>query len=91
MNYKTIDFLLKYAEIGVLVSMEKANAIKSEELKQEYIEIKKELLKPKETNKETTEKTTKPEEKKESPVKKWFKGVGERQRKYQEKKKGSIM
>ena len=90
MNKETTNFLLKYAKIGVLKSRGKLDDIESEELLQEYIEIKKELLGSKDTE-EIRKNTPKPGENKEGAVKKWFKGIGERQRKYQKENKGNIM
>lgn len=90
MNKQQVEFLLKYAEIGVLLSMESSNAIKSEELKQEYIKIKKELTNaeqdaPVKNNQKNSG------EKKENAATKWFKGIGDRQRKYQEEHKKDVI
>ena len=79
---------MRTAEVGVLISMENSNAIKSEELKQTYIDIKKQLAQSVDTtparNKEN------PGEKK-SAVKDWFKGIGGRQRKFQEEHKDGLI
>lgn len=91
MDKETKNFLLKYSKIGVLASMKKLDEIESDELKEEYIRIKKELSESENTQTQTKKNTTKPGEEKESAVKTWFKGIGERQRKYQEKNKGKIM
>lgn len=94
MNKEQTTFLLKYAKIGVLASKGASDEIEFEELKQGYHNIKKELTKPEEVSKEdnpTKKDEDKPGEKKESAVKKWFKGIGTRQRKYQEEHKGDPM
>lgn len=82
-----IEFLLQYAKVGILKTMEGLDPIASEELKQEYIRIKKEVTKktpPFPMEKENLEK-------KPSAIKKWFSGIGDRQRKYQEIHKGELL
>jgi len=74
-------FLLKYAKIGVLESLKNLDEIDAEELKQEYLRIKQELKSPQET---------KGSNKKESVVKKWFRGIGNRRRKYLNEHKGNL-
>lgn len=85
-----IEFLLQYAKVGILKTMENLDPIASEELKQEYLRIKRELTQIK---KELTQKNITPsvpmerpkkEEQKPSAVKKWFSGIGDRQKKYKE-------
>ncbi len=63
--------------------METLDPIEREELKQEYIRIKASVL----YNPSTVDGTTKNKDEKPSAVVKWFKGIGDRQRAYQEKNK----
>jgi len=90
MNKPQTDFLLKYAKIGILAEKDKVDDIQYDEIKEEYLNIKKELLVPKEdTPVKSEQKNT--GEKKKGAVSKWFGGIGDRQRKYQEAHKEDIV
>lgn len=89
MNLGQIEFLLRYAKIGVLEEMKKRDPIESESLKQEFIQIRNDL---KNGSKQQTPNETKTDsDKKPSAIKNWFQGIGDRQRKYQETNKGKLM
>ncbi len=88
MDKAKINFLLDYAKIGVLSEMKNMDEIEAEEIKQKYMQIKKEVKEGSETIEKSTQKK---ETGKDGPVKKWFSGIGDRQKKYQESKKGGLM
>lgn len=78
---KDLNFLLHYAKMGVLEEIRKKDPIEAEEIKQKYIQIKQRLKKPSdEVEKTSSDKVAKTG----SAVKDWFKGIGDRQRKYKE-------
>ena len=82
MNKET-KFLLHYAKIGVLASLDSLDAIAKDELKTEFIRIKTKLT-------SNTEEITKKESKKDSAVRKWFSEIGDRQRAYRKEHKGEL-
>lgn len=85
MEKEKIDFLLKYAKNGILSSKSVLDDIEYEEIKQKYLDIKQELIKGTKTFKSSENKD------KSSAVKNWFKGIGDRQRKYQESHKDDLI
>ena len=89
MNKKQIEFLLKYAKIGILESKKSSDDIEYREITDEYISIKKELTNPQEDAPVKTQAKT--GEKKDGAVVNWFKGIGDRQKKFQETKKEGIV
>lgn len=96
MNKEQLDFLLKYAKKGVLSSKKDYDEIEYEEIKDQYIRIKTELINISQSIQSVPEtmekiKDTIPGEKKESAVKTWFSGIGDRQRKYKETHKDEIV
>ncbi len=81
---KNIEFLLRYAKLGVLSEMDKSDKITAEELKDKYLAVKKSFeddapkkQMPKKMNAEGKTK-----------VGKWLQGVGDRRRTYLEEHKG---
>ncbi len=98
MNKEQLDFLLKYAKKGVLTSKKELDEIEYEEIKEKYMNIKTELTNPMSQSiqsvpgaLEKIKDISLPGEKKESAAKKWFNGIGERQKKYQEAHKDSLI
>jgi len=85
-----IEFLLQYAKVGILKTMEDLDQIASEELKQEYIRIKNDLKKKKPVQKLPTFESSH-DEKKPGAIRRWFSGIGDRQRKYQELHKDEVL
>jgi len=90
MKQDQILFLLKYAKKGVLSSMKNMDPIESEELKHKYIKIKNDLLDSTPSNKSDINASKKNNDKA-SVVKKWFSGIGDRQKKYKETHKDSLI
>ena len=95
-NKEKIDFLLRYAKVGILESLSKLDEIEKEELKTKYIGIKIELTNPVSQSVQSVpgglekiKDTSRTGE--ENAAKKWFKGIAGRQKKYQEEHKGGIM
>ena len=84
---ENIEFLLRYAKKGVLVTMKDLDPIESEELKQRYISIKRELT----STPQNASQSIKKGAEKPSAVKKWFSGIGDRQKKYQDAHKDDII
>lgn len=94
MNKEQVEFLLKYAKIGVLVSKDALDEIEFEELKQEYLNIKKELLESEQTNNPVGKQPSnqhKPGEKKQGAMARYFGGIRGRQEKYKEAHKEDIV
>ena len=83
---KDIDFLLRYAKDGVLQTMAKLDEIEAEELKMQFIDIRKRLSGT-EVKEEVKTKTTKKEG---GAMAKWFKGIGGRAKAYEEAHKGEL-
>lgn len=86
MNKKQTDFLLEYAKKGILSSKQLLDDIQYKEVVDEFINIKKSL----ESNPQNNTAILK-EEQSPSKMKEWFKGIGDRQRKYQENHKGDLV
>lgn len=93
MEQEKINFLLKYAKMGILSEMTKLDPIASEELKQEYINIKQELLNNQSINTPFILPTIKPKESsnKDGAFMNWLHGIGKRQKKYQEEHKDDVL
>lgn len=90
MNKET-KFLLKYAKVGVLESLKSIDEIEAEELKQEFIKIKTKLSESKKEIETPKDNSKKPGEKKESAMRRWWGGIGDRQRKYREAHKEDVI
>lgn len=90
MDKKDIDFLMRYAKIGILKQKGVIDDLDYEEIKQEYVRIKRTM-----SNLESTQafplQQSKNEEKKPSAISKWFSGIGDRQRKYKELHKDDLL
>ena len=88
MNKEDISFLLRYAKVGVLHTMKDLDEIASQELKEEYVRLKKELLTK---NPKSEMEQSKNGDEKPSAVKKWFGGIGARQQAYKDKHKDDLL
>ncbi len=70
-----IKFLIEYSKIGILKTMEVLDEIEKEELKQKYINIKNSFQEDKALKKKFNQE-------KPSAMKKWFSGIGDRNKEY---------
>lgn len=93
-NKEDLDFLIRYAKEGVLRAMKGLDPIEADELKDEFIRIKRELMSRESPVPSIAPKQNageKKEEKKQGAFGKWLSGIPGRQKAYQEKNKDKLL